>query len=174
MTKRISVPDPARNAARKHKVLLLTLSVCCVALIAAIAAALGARAQFVDARDNSLAFEAANALVLNKPSIGKVAVIDPRERVWTKEVQVTAARLNIDWSARLGTVERAVGSKPLINALRVDAQKELVELKAEVPDTLQLLGLQKALIDAGLDARVVRVARAGQALETTVQITWTR
>lgn len=174
MTTRITMPDPAKNAQRKRMACLLTIGVCCAALIVAIAAALGARAQFIDVRDDSSAFEAASGLVLNKPATSKAVAIDPRERAWTKEVQATGARLNIDWSARLGAVERALGSKLMINSLRVDGQKETIELKAEVLDTAQLLSLQKSLIDGGLEARVARLARTGQALETTVQISWVR
>jgi hypothetical protein len=171
-----SYPDPFANPMILRRSRFVAMFFGVVILILAMTYL---KLAFDDKRDaqNALrAAKAAEALLPSSPVRRVVAVVDAKQRAYRADLKATAMKLTVDWSARIASVEKAIGPDLALNAFRVDGQKGEIELKGETSSNAKLTSIVSAMQNNGLDARVGRIARyqsgSVSGLEYSILVEW--
>jgi hypothetical protein len=130
----------------------------------------------LDAQNSLKAAKEAEALLPSSPVRRVVAVVDAKQRAYRADLKATAMKLTVDWSARIASVEKAIGPDLALNAFRVDGQKGEIELKGETSSNAKLTSIVSSMQNNGLDARVGRIARfqngSVSGLEYSILVEW--
>jgi hypothetical protein len=167
-----SYPDPYANPRRNRFRRSMLLIACAAMFLVALLFLKESHRRKSEAQDALEAVQSAAALLPSEPARRVVAAVDPKQKIFLSELRSTAAKLSIDWGARLAKVEQALGSELSLNSLRIDAQKGEMELKGETSSNEKLTALIGAMQRSGLDARVSRMGRLANGLEYSVLIAW--
>jgi hypothetical protein len=169
---KIRWPDPLVIAAgeRMRKSVLTVLALVVMACVAGYA--MVAFSELSAARQSLEAAKSAASLLPMESVVRKVSVGDPKRKAYLAEMDATAIRLAVDWSARLGEVERVLGEEARLNSFRLDAQKGEIEIKGEVESGARLSSLVRRFTQAKLDANLSRVSSLAVGFEYVMLISW--
>jgi hypothetical protein len=165
-------PDIYANRARTRRLRIALISVSFILFFAALFILKSVHHQMTQAQSSLSALQYAETLLATSRPSRPVSVVDPKQTAYLAELNATAARLSVDWGARIARVESSLSPDLSLNAFRIDAQRSEIEIKGETSSNAKLTSIVTAMQSSGLDARVGRLARLANGLEYSILISW--
>jgi hypothetical protein len=165
-------PDIYTNRARARRLRIALVFVSCILFFVSLFTLKSVHHQMTQAHSSLSALQHAETLLVTTRPFRPVAIVDLKQKAYLAELNATAARLSVDWGARIARVESSLSPDLSLNAFRIDAQKSEIEIKGETSSNAKLTSIVTAMQSSGLDARVGRLARLTNGLEYSILISW--
>jgi hypothetical protein len=165
-------PDLYANKIRLYRLRTLLVLGCTGVLVFALLMLKSSHDNMAQAQATVTAMRSAEALLPGAQPRQIVIPIDAKQKAYLADLKATAAKLSVDWGARIASVESAMNADLSLNALRVDGQRGEIELKGETSSNAKLTAIVNAMQKAGLDARVGRLARLTNGLDYSILVVW--
>jgi hypothetical protein len=115
----ISYPDPFANTRRLRMYRAAFLLLCLALVLLALIMLKNAYERQMQARDALDSTRSAEAMLPKVQPVKPVVMVDPRQRSYLAEIKTTVEKLSVDWIARIGSIEKAMGSDSALNGIRV-------------------------------------------------------